>query len=410
MFKKIFKLIKILRFAKFLDKKNISKELIIFDEGIEDLQLNLLKNYKFFWIRTRYDKITRLYISTELVIIFLKNFIISFFNKNIFLQEIYFLSLIETLNPKVVFTLIDNSFTFSKIAMHINNKKIKFIALQGAVRYIRQIQDYVYKKKLINKNLNDNLFIPTYLCLGKFDQEDCIKHNIKINKFVPVGSLSLANFLKSSQDKSFEKIYDICLISDHGAWMDNFEGVSIDILEQVEKGYLELIKWTIDLCIIKKFKFIFAFKRNNENNLEAFIEENQLYKKYLTKEHYEFLLMNSSVNNKKNFFNSYKVSFKSKLIIAVSSTLLRENLSCGNKILSCNLTGSDLFDFPISGICSIKNCSFDDFKNRINDILSMDDNTYFSMIEKNKNYLIHYSDPELTLNSIREQINLNLYQ
>jgi hypothetical protein len=237
MFKKIFKLIKILRFAKFLDKKNISKELIIFDEGIEDLQLNLLKNYKFFWIRTRYDKITRLYISTELVIIFLKNFIISFFNKKIFLQEIYFLSLIETLNPKVVFTLIDNSFTFSKIAMHINNKKIKFIALQGAVRYIRQIQDYVYKKKLINKNLNDNLFIPTYLCLGKFDQEDCIKHNIKINKFVPVGSLSLANFLKSSQDKSFEKIYDICLISDHGAWMDNFEGVSIDILEQVEKGY-----------------------------------------------------------------------------------------------------------------------------------------------------------------------------
>jgi len=410
MLKKIFKLILILRFVKFLDKKNISKELIILDEGIEDLQLNVLKNYKFFWIRTRYDKIKTLYVSTELIIVFLKNLISLFFNKNIFLQEIYLLSLIETLNPKVVFTLIDNNFTFSKIAMHINNKKIKFIAMQGGARYIWRIHDYIYKKKLIKKNLNDNLFIPTYLCLGKFDIEDCIKYNIKINKFIPVGSLSLANFLKNSQGKSFEKIYDICLISDHGAWMDNFEGVSIDIFEKVEKGYRDLIKWTIDLCIIKKFKFIFAFKRNKENSPEAFVEENQFYKKYLSKEHYDFLLKNSSFNNNKDFFNSYKVTFKSKLILAVSSTLLRENLSYGNKILSCNLTGSDLFDFPISGICSIKNCSFDDFKNRINDILSMDDKTYFSMIAKNKNYLVHYSDPELTLNSIREQINLNLYQ
>ena len=147
MLKKIFKLIRILRFVKFLDKKKISKELIILDEGIEDLQLNLLKNYKFFWIRTRYDKIKALYVSAELIIVFLKNFISLFFNKNIFLYEIYLLSLIETLNPKVVFTLIDNSFTFSKIAMYINNKNIKFIALQGAVRYIRQIQDYIYKKK-----------------------------------------------------------------------------------------------------------------------------------------------------------------------------------------------------------------------------------------------------------------------
>ena len=95
MLKKIFKLIRILRFVKFLDKKKISKELIILDEGIEDLQLNLLKNYKFFWIRTRYDKIKALYVSAELIIVFLKNFISLFFNKNIFLYEIYLLSLIE---------------------------------------------------------------------------------------------------------------------------------------------------------------------------------------------------------------------------------------------------------------------------------------------------------------------------
>ena len=42
MSKKLFKLILMLTKVRFLDKKKINKELIILDEGIEDLQLNLL--------------------------------------------------------------------------------------------------------------------------------------------------------------------------------------------------------------------------------------------------------------------------------------------------------------------------------------------------------------------------------
>jgi hypothetical protein len=117
MIKKFILLIQILRKVKFLDKKKINKELIILDEGVDYLESNLLRNYKFFQIRTRYEQIEVLYISPKLIIIFLKNFIFLFFKKNIFIQELYFLSLIETLSPKVVFTLIDNSFTFSKIAL-----------------------------------------------------------------------------------------------------------------------------------------------------------------------------------------------------------------------------------------------------------------------------------------------------
>ena len=92
MIKKFILLIQILRKVKFLDKKKINKELIILDEGVDYLGSNLLRNYKFFQIRTRYEQIEVLYISPKLIIIFLKNFIFLFFKKNIFIQELYFLS------------------------------------------------------------------------------------------------------------------------------------------------------------------------------------------------------------------------------------------------------------------------------------------------------------------------------
>ena len=46
----------------------------------------------------------------------------------------------------------------------------------------------------------------------------------------------------------------------------------------------------------------------------------------------------------------------SKIAVGTASTLLRDKLGFGGKILSCNLTKIDMWDFPINGICSINNC------------------------------------------------------
>ena len=86
------------------------------------------------------------------------------------------------------------------------------------------------------------------------------------------------------------------------------------------------------------------------------------------------------------------------------STLLRENISCGNKILSCNLTNSYLYDFPIKGICSINNCDFDTFSQRLLNIINIEKKDYFNQLETKKNYLIHYIEPDKCFNAIRESI------
>ena len=69
------------------------------------------------------------------------------------------------------------------------------------------------------------------------------------------------------------------------------------------------------------------------------------------------------------------------------STLLGENLSFGNKILSCNLTNIKILNFPISGICSINDCNYLKFENRLKKILNMSNKKYISSVGKNRNNL-----------------------
>ena len=69
--------------------------------------------------------------------------------------------------------------------------------------------------------------------------------------------------------------------------------------------------------------------------------------------------------------SGYKCSFESKISVGTMSTLLRENIACGNKILACNLTKEKIYNFPIKGICSINNCNYLSFEKRLINILKI---------------------------------------
>ena len=67
-----------------------------------------------------------------------------------------------------------------------------------------------------------------------------------------------------------------------------------------------------------------------------------------------------------------------------------------------------MYDFPINGVCSIKNCSYEEFSDRLNKIFLMSDEEYFSNLDKNLNYLIEPSKDENTIDKIRDSIIKNL--
>lgn len=378
---------------KFILKNPEKHELVIFDDiSLCDLE-NLISEYNFFVQQNRIERITKIYLTFKVIKYFFKNY-----NGNI--MTAYLVSLLEIIRPKIVLTNIHNSLKFFDLA-RILDKKIIFIAIQNGAQYEIKKYKHLYKAKKVNSDMSKNIYIPHFFCFGQFEIDQHKEDKIEVKNFFKAGSLNTANFFHYiKKDKILLKkdLYDICLISDPVSFgIDKQFGIST-----IEKGFAKTIKYTIDFCKKHNIKMIFTWKRDKKKEPIPSKNELDFYKKYFTNDDIDFLLKNSL--EKTDRFTSYKAVFQSKVAVATYSTLLREYLGTGGKILSCNVTASEIFDFPIEGICSIKDCTFQEFEKRLLNILSISDEEYLRKLGTNKNYLMEYDEKVSTIEVIRKKI------
>lgn len=148
-------------------------------------------------------------------------------------------------------------------------------------------------------------------------------------------------------------------------------------------------------------KLVILIKRLEETIQHK--EELNFYKKYLSSKEYEYLIKNSIKKNIESY-SSYKAIFKSKVAVGNTSTLLREKLCSGGKILSCNLTPSNLWDFPGKGICKINHCSYSQFEKRLLSIYSMSKKNYLKKVYKGKDYTCEYNTKISAIEIIKRKI------
>jgi len=123
----------------------------------------------------------------------------------------------------------------------------------------------------------------------------------------------------------------------------------------------------------------------------------------LTNNEFNFFISNA-LERKVSGHTSYMAMFQSKVAIGTASTMLRENLAIGGKILSCNLLPTNIHNFPDQGICSLKNCTFEEFEKRLLQIYSMSEKDYFSKLSKDKCYLSEYDEKVSTIEILKKQI------
>ena len=94
----------------------------------------------------------------------------------------------------------------------------------------------------------------------------------------------------------------------------------------------------------------------------------------------------------------------SKVVVGTSTTLLRDKLGTGGKILSCNLPKADIYNFPINGICTLNNCSYEEFEKRLLEIFSMSHENFLSKIDRKPDYVMKFDKNFSTINIIREKL------
>ena len=362
-------------------------EIILFDDETHGVMKNVLDDYKYFLLKSRVENITCIYLTKKILFLFIKNF-----NGNI--MTAYLAALIEVINPKIIVTHIDNSLKFSDLAKKLH-KKFHFLAIQNAYRAEIAEHKFRFKNKIISVDNTKKFYIPNLLCFGKFEVNLYKKYKIKVKNFFVVGSLRLANFnyyLKKFKINLKKDKYDICLVAESFTGRNELFGK-----KDFEEKAVLLIKFVIKFCKEHNKKLVFPLKYSNKNS------ELTYFRKYLSSEEYNFLIKKSL--KRKDDFSTYLTMSQSKVSVGIISTILSEMLAVDQKILSCNLTPTQLWDFPVKGIHSIKNCDYKTFEKRLLKIYKMSKKEYISKIKKNKNYLVDYKKRYSTIEKIKNRIN-----
>ena len=412
--KKIIIFLKLILRSKFIFKTPEQHDLVIFDdESIRDLNTCLSK-FDFFVLQcrigkpptdTKYaEKKFKIYFSYKILKQILKNY----FKGN--LLTVYLLSLIELIKPKVVMTTSDLSYNFSDVAK-ILEKKIHFIAVQSALLHDFLEWDYLYKTKKIQQDMLKRFYIPNLFCRG--DHEiDTWKQYVNVKSFYTVGNLRLANFfyhIKNENNSSAKYNCDICLFAPYhaqpsdGIVKENEIASKVYENNDIEKGYVKLVEYTIKFCLKHNMKLIIPLKRDKKYLPTHYKIENEFFERNFKKEKLDYIKRNI-LENDLDDFSSFRVMLNSKVVVSLRTTLLRDKLATGGKILSCNLTKIDYYNFSVNGICTLNNCSYEEFEKRLLEIYSISKENYFSKINAKPDYLQKFSKNYSTIDLIREKL------
>ena len=142
---------------------------------------------------------------------------------------------------------------------------------------------------------------------------------------------------------------------------------------------------------------------NKKKYYEGYKKEIDFFKVNFSKEEFDYLKQSFMEKDSENF-TSFKAVLSSKVVVGTSSTLLRDKLGTGGKILSCNLTKTDIYNFPITGICTLNNCSYEEFEKRLLEIFSMSNEIFLSKIDQKPDYVMKFNKNFSTINLVREQL------
>ena len=225
-----------------------------------------------------------------------------------YIKRQYFLSIIDVINPVILFTYIDNDPYFHKICKL--RPRIIGIGVQNGAR-----THYNYNDKVIEK-----YNIPYYFVHGEHAKSTYIDNGHQYKKIFVVGSIKLDHYMMHQKNKNKNK-YQLCLIS---SWVtgDNTNG---DYPFSKKNQYKSLLQIQ-EVVKRKKYSLVVALKTTSKN-------ENIFYKNIFgSYAHYHY-----------GDSGSYDVCMKSKTILSTYSTLGFEMLSIGKNVIFFNLSGDDRY-------------------------------------------------------------------
>ena len=304
-------------------------------------------------------------------------------------QIAYFSALLRRLAPAIVVTYIDNSELFYEVA-RVNHRRMRFLAIQNGSRI-----DVVEK----SPKEAQRIFIPEFACFGEYERDLYFAKGATVGHFIPMGSLRESYFRQYWQKKSVPMPaggydYDMCIVAEASpGWNQRYPGS--------EDAIGHIAKYAVRLAREKDLKLVIAGKRDvSPGQVRAHIHQRdtevEWYKKYAG---------NHPVSPRvRDQFSTYELTARSRLSLALMSTVLREASSRGGRVLHCNFSGDSRWDFCVDGIWSLKEDSYEAFAERVMALLALSDEAWREKSAKMAAYVMNNDDSNPTYVALQKII------
>jgi surface carbohydrate biosynthesis protein len=295
------------------------------------------------------------------------------------LYRVYLLTCIQYIKPKVVMTFIDNSFPFQLISRIY--KDAQFIALQNGVR----IRDCLKDSRPPFPQPGSIISMPMLVCFGNHDVDSFRKYHHQIDQYYPMGSLRARYYRAFVSKPRSRHEFDLCLISewDEGIFLGNK-------LPVVKKGIVALDDFLSRYMKERKVTLCIASRSKNKEEEAYFLNK---YGSQIT-----------FIRSNRETMSSYDAVDRSAVTVTFYSTLGREAFGWGARVLSCNLSGDDQFDFPCPGFWSITEADYGLFRGRLDHILSLKEEEYQRQTKESAAYIMNNSTEKAPHEFVREFI------
>lgn len=316
------------------------------------------------------------------------NFIKSLIKK---IYEIHLLVYVEAIRPSVVVTWIDDSGVFHRLSRQC--KSAGFFAIQNGLRLPYQLENLVPKPPSPNSVIS----MPDFFCIGAADVELYKKHGHQIDRYHPIGSL-VGGIYWSEISHEADCEYDICYISQWEEWFDQSrfdECCPIDNLRRlVLLGSQAIFDNLKRLILESDLSLLVALRYDGcAQEKDFFIKQLGASVKFCD-------------SNRANF-STYQSIDKSRLTVNLISTCGLEALSAGHRVLFCNSTNDHSIGIFPAGICYFEGSDYDQFRARVELLMSMSDELFQKQMKSNIDFLSNFQIQDPPHNKIRGAI-LNL--
>ena len=283
----------------------------------------------------------------------------------------YVLALLESMQPSIVVTFIDNSVLFYWAAERY--AAARFLAIQNGNRL--PARD--------NPPGSPRIYFREFACLGRFEIDQFASHGAQVETYYPIGSLKDSYYRARRSGSHTAKDFDLCLPSQFKPEVRVYRSEridSFDVLTQHVRRFCEAHGTT--LCVPLRY-------HPDDANRAGYEWEREYFETRLG-------ALARLVPNIPSEYTTYGLVDRSRVSIGMHTTVLREGFGRGNRILSCNYSGNPVYTFPVAGPWALTDPTYDVFEQRLLWLLKASDEEYEAVSGDLPSYLITYDEQKPT--------------